>query len=68
METEKKKTEKGRRREEGEWKEGEGHKMCELMPLCSLLKSLREDWGSVMTKQGGESGLSELRREQLMLD
>lgn len=42
--------------------------MCELMPLCSLLKSLREDSGSARTKRGGESGLSELWREQLMLD
>lgn len=60
--------ETGRRREEEEC-EGEGRqKKCELLLLCDLLKSLGEHSGSVRTKEGGESVLSPLCREQLMLD
>lgn len=48
---------------------GEGRqKKCELLLLCDLLKSLGEHSGSVRTKEGGESVLSPLCREQLMLD
>lgn len=47
---------------------GGGLKKCELLLLCDLLKSLGEHSGSVRTKEGGESVLSPLCREQLMLD
>lgn len=65
------------RQEDGEkkrrrWSErcgGEGRpKKRELLLLCDLLKSLCEHSGSARTKEGGESALSPLGREQLMLD
>lgn len=60
------------RQEDGEkkrrrWSEGRPKKR-ELLLLCDLLKSLCEHSGSARTKEGGESALSPLGREQLMLD
>lgn len=64
--------EDGEKKKRRRWSErcgGEGRpKKRELLLLCDLLKSLCEHSGSARTKEGGESALSPLGREQLMLD